>query len=87
MDGLVPRTVLDRRRKIGFSTPAPDWLARLESWVENRLVAVARLPFVDANEVRRQWESVRAGRSWTGASVVFRCISVANWVERYELAW
>ena len=87
MEGIVPTSVLERRRKIGFSAPAPDWLARLESWVEHKLTSVDRLPFFHSTEVRRHWESVRSARSWTGASVVFRCISVANWLERHEITW
>lgn len=87
MEGIVPSSVLGRRRKIGFSTPAADWLAELEDWVEDRLAAVARLPFLDSSEVRRHWEMVRSARSWIGSSVVFRCISVATWMERYEVTW
>jgi asparagine synthase (glutamine-hydrolysing) len=87
MEGIVPTSVLERRRKMGFTAPAPDWLASLEGWVEGRLSAVDRLPFFDSALVRRHWESVRSARSWTGASVVFRCISVAAWMERYDVAW
>lgn len=83
MEGIVPRSILERNRKIGFSTPAPEWLATLEDWVENRLPAVESLPFLDYQEVRRQWESVRSERSFAGAFVVFRCLSVTNWMERY----
>ena len=83
MEGIVPTSILERHRKIGFSTPAPDWLASLEDWVEHRLLAVEPLPFLDYQEVRRHWESVRSERSFAGAFVVFRCLSLANWMERY----
>lgn len=87
MQGIVPASVLDRRRKIGFSTPAPDWLAQLSGWVESRLASIADLPFLRTDELRRHWESVQRERSWSGASVVFRCISVGTWMERHEVVW
>jgi len=87
MEGIVPASILERRRKIGFSTPAPDWLVTLEEWVEDRLVALEPFPFLRYPEVRRQWDSVRSERSFAGAFVVFRCLSLANWLERYGVEW
>jgi asparagine synthase (glutamine-hydrolysing) len=86
MEGIVPKTVLDRRGKIGFSTPAPHWLAEIAPWIELRLPAACDLPFLDGGALRREWDAVRTHYSWRGARMVWRCLCVAEWIERRAVA-
>lgn len=50
--GLVPDRILDRRDKLGFATPADDWLRRCPGLVERALAA--DLPGIDRSAVRRR---------------------------------
>jgi asparagine synthase (glutamine-hydrolysing) len=85
MRGTVPDPILDRRDKIGFSTPEEQWLGLLRPWVDETLVAGrGRVPALRAAEVQRHWAAVIAGQrafDWR----VWRWLNAIRWAELFDV--
>ena len=83
MRGIVPDAVLDRRDKIGFSTPERKWLATLRPWVEGTLRgdAAARVPALNLAAVKAEWGEILAGTRGFDFRV-WRWLNVIRWAER-----
>ncbi len=86
MRGLVPDAILDRRDKIGFSTPEQPWLTTLRPWVEKTLageraqaIAALNLP-----RVRAQWQAILAGKQRFDCRV-WRWVNLIRWAERFDV--
>ncbi|HSJ31045.1 MAG TPA: asparagine synthase (glutamine-hydrolyzing) [Longimicrobiales bacterium] len=83
MRGLVPDAVLDRRDKIGFATPERDWLGSLGPQLDNWLDAASSVPFLRAQEARREVRRILDGqrafsfRAW-------RLINYCRWLQVME---
>ncbi|MDB5101694.1 MAG: asparagine synthase, partial [Cyanobacteria bacterium RYN_339] len=80
----VPDEVLDRRDKLGYTTPQTRWLSTLAPWVDGvlaseaaRHVAPLALPAVEA-----EWAAVKAGRR-PSAAHVWRWVNLIRWAERF----
>jgi asparagine synthase (glutamine-hydrolysing) len=83
--GIVPDPILDRRDKIGFSVPTMAWLEALRPWVADRLRFAGELPGLVRGEVERRRLEVLGGREWRDPRLVWRWVSLATWVERFEV--
>lgn len=86
MRGIVPDPILDRRDKIGFSTPELQWLSRARDWVDGILgsPAAERVQALNTSEMRREWSEIQAGRSpfnWR----VWRWINLIRWADRWDV--
>jgi asparagine synthase (glutamine-hydrolysing) len=78
MRGIVPDSVLDRRDKIGFSTPEQAWLRQIAPQVREWLGADVGLDFLRRDRVIAAFDDVLAGRtsfSWQ----VWRWINFTRW--------
>ena len=78
MRGIVPDEVLDRRDKIGFSTPEFEWLRRMAPQVRGWLDAAGEVPFLRRAPLLAEFDEVMAGRrpfSWQ----VWRWINFTRW--------
>ena len=70
--------VLDRRDKIGFSTPEFEWLRRMAPQVRGWLDAAGEVPFLRRGPLLAEFDEVMAGRrpfSWQ----VWRWINFTRW--------
>lgn len=80
MRGIVPDAILDRRDKVGFSTPEKAWLSQLGNRVFDWLDAADELPFLNAVKCRSEVKSLINGdrpfdfRAW-------RLINFCRWVQ------
>ncbi len=85
MAGLVPRSILERRDKIGFLTPERGWLRALTPWVERHLTSdtARRIPALDLPAVQAHWERSREGGRWDGAT--WRHLNLIAWAEQLEV--
>lgn len=85
--GLVPDEILKVKRKIGFQTDTDRLLAGSSSWVRDVVESdwCRALPFVDMPAVRRQVESLAAGRT-VEAERLWRLINFSIWSEERGLA-
>jgi asparagine synthase (glutamine-hydrolysing) len=78
MRGIVPDEVLDRRDKIGFSTPEFAWLRQMAPQVRAWLAEDAGIPFLRRDAMLAEFDAVLAGRhpfSWQ----VWRWINFSRW--------
>ena len=85
MRGLVPDTILDRRDKIGFSTPESSWVWTLAPWIEQRLKSqdARAIPIFDLRNLDRYWHSILSGRrSW--GTAVWRWINLIEWAHTFN---
>lgn len=88
MRGIVPDAVLDRRDKIGFSTPERRWLTRLAPWVDEVLASdtARRVHALDVPAMQREWRAIQDGRSpfdWR----VWRWINLIRWAELRDVSF
>ena len=86
MRGIVPDPILDRRDKIGFTTPEDRWMATLAPWISSVLTshAAERLPGLLAGVVSDEWRRIQVGRAafdWR----VWRWVNAALWAETFDL--
>jgi asparagine synthase (glutamine-hydrolysing) len=85
MRGIVPDAILNRRDKIGFSTPEQDWLVTLAPRVERDLSSpyAEKVPF-DIRVLTKQWQQVRSGRGKFDTRF-WRCLNLIRWAERFSV--
>lgn len=78
MRGIVPDAILDRRDKIGFATPEQQWLVAMADSIRTWLSEDLKLPFLNHQEVQREFELVVTGRkafTWQ----VWRWVNFYRW--------
>ena len=80
MRGLVPDAILDRKDKIGFTTPEATWLMRERSWVLDTVELSAALPWYEPSALRRTVERALAGREPDG-HLLWRLVNLGVWME------
>jgi asparagine synthase (glutamine-hydrolysing) len=83
----IPQTVLDRRDKMGFETPADRWLReRYAADVRRRLLGSATLAeWLDTTVLAEELEGYLAGRRDIGLQV-WRWLSLETWLRRFVVA-
>ena len=80
MRGIVPDDVLDRRDKIGFSTPEKTWLQQIAPQVRDWLGADLGLAFLHRDAMLKEFDAMLAGAvpfSWQ----TWRWINFTRWHE------
>ncbi len=83
---LAPRLSLDRRDKIGFTTPEHNWLTTLRPWVEGTLnsEAAALVPALNFKEMQLEWGGIVRGRK-PFAWHVWRWLNLSQWAKQFEV--
>lgn len=86
MRGIVPDAILDRRDKIGFSTPERRWLGSISGWVDNVLDSetARRIPALHVPAMRAEWRAILEGTrpfDWR----VWRWINTIRWAEMRDV--
>ena len=82
MRGIVPDEVLDRRDKIGFSTPEQEWLSSMAQTAQGWLRDSSDLPFIRKDEMLKQFARIVSGErafSWQA----WRWINFARWHDHF----
>ncbi|MFY7791006.1 MAG: asparagine synthase (glutamine-hydrolyzing) [Polynucleobacter sp.] len=86
MRGIVPDVVLDRRDKIGFSTPEKDWIFSMADTVRQWLAEDTGLPFLDQQAICVHFDQILAGtRPYTWQ--VWRWINFIRWYNGQKLGY
>jgi asparagine synthase (glutamine-hydrolysing) len=87
MRGLVPDPILDRRDKVGFTTPESAWLHDCGPWLLSMLEAdLAGVPALLAAPVLAVARDVAAGKAVAGPEV-WRWLSLVRWARLFEVEW
>jgi asparagine synthase (glutamine-hydrolysing) len=86
MRGIVPDCILNRRDKIGFTTPEREWLGAVDSWVQSTLASetAAALPFLNLAAMRREWDAVLNGRQ-AFDNRIWRWLNIIRWSQQLQL--
>ena len=86
MRGLVPDPILERRDKIAFSTPEPQWLMALRPWVEKTIQAGAeqQVGVLNFRAVEKDWPLLLSGREAFDGRL-WRWINLILWAQRFEV--
>ncbi|MDD0808783.1 asparagine synthase (glutamine-hydrolyzing) [Curvibacter sp. RS43] len=82
MRGIVPDAVLDRRDKIGFSTPEQEWLSSMAPTALAWLRDSSDIPFIKKDEMLKAFERMTSGGaafSWQA----WRWINFARWHDHF----
>lgn len=82
MRGIVPDAVLDRRDKIGFSTPEQEWLSSMAPTALAWLRDSSDIPFIKKDEMLKAFERMTSGGaafSWQA----WRLINFARWHDHF----
>jgi asparagine synthase (glutamine-hydrolysing) len=80
MRGIVPDAILDRRDKIGFSTPEGDWLRQMgaKKWINSDVIH--SLPFVHADLLIQHLDDQFCAKTpWQSQS--WRILNFLKWYE------
>ena len=78
MRGIVPDDVLDRRDKIGFTTPEKNWLLGMAPMIREWLQASNEIPFLNRKELLASFDAVVSGKtSFTWQ--VWRWVNFVRW--------
>lgn len=88
MRGLVPDQILDRRDKIGFSTPEAQWLTTLDAWIRPMLQsdAARAVPALNAVQVRDAWDETITGRRRFDFHL-WRIFNLIYWSEQLNVSY
>jgi asparagine synthase (glutamine-hydrolysing) len=85
MRDIVPRPILDRKDKIGFSTPEHEWLVSLRPWVESIFESsiASSTPVLNLHEIKDEWGRMLAGQKQFNFRF-WRWINLIRWSELYR---
>jgi asparagine synthase (glutamine-hydrolysing) len=88
MRGIVPKAVLERKDKIGFSTPERSWLSSSGSWVQQLFdhEVAADIPAFHLDIVNRDWDAMKKGRK-PFSFEVWRCLNLISWTKRFGVQY
>ncbi len=86
MRGLVPAPILERRDKVGFSTPEKRWLKDLQPWVEKALnsEAAASISALNLERIKQEWRGVSTNQKPFNFRV-WRWINLIHWAELHSV--
>jgi asparagine synthase (glutamine-hydrolysing) len=80
MKGIVPDSILDRRDKIGFSTPEGEWIKQIDKsyWIKPQIIR--SIPYLKADLLIKDLENQLTGKTkWKSQS--WRIINYLKWHE------
>ncbi len=85
MKGLVPDEILERRDKIGFSTPEAKWLPMAVDWVEDTIDSSRGSRLLDHGILRDEWRSILDNRK-PYSNAIWRWICFMRWKKLYNVS-
>ncbi|GAA2066908.1 asparagine synthase (glutamine-hydrolyzing) [Catenulispora yoronensis] len=82
--GLLPDTIVDRRNKIGFTTPEREWFLRIKNHVHTvfRSDSFGSRPYFDQASVLRAFEEFIAGKN-SDTMLFWRMLNVELWLRTF----
>ncbi len=84
MRGLVPDSILDRRDKVGFTTPESTWMANQSEWIRHELDSDAGHSIQALNHNATRKECAAACRS-RNATDLWRSLSLIEWTRQFNV--
>ena len=85
MQGIVPKTILERTDKVGFATPEQKWLQHIASATTSKQIKQRRtLDFINRPELEKHYRATaktKKGADWQH----WRGVNFARWVNTYDI--
>lgn len=79
MRGIVPDEILDRKDKIGFSTPENYWLTGMPERINGWLEGSEFIPFINKDAVLREFDMLKTGKKVARNWSTWRWINFIRW--------
>jgi asparagine synthase (glutamine-hydrolysing) len=88
MKGIVPDSILERKDKIGFTTPESGWLTTLKPWVECTLQSevAGQIPVLNLKEVEREWSLMLGGKRTFNFNA-WKWVNLIEWSRQFEVQY
>lgn len=86
MKGITPEYILNRKDKIGFETPEKFWLMQNNNWVVETILEMNEIPFVNIEELRKEWEAIKNGKKLYDRSF-WRKLNLGLWSKQKEVRY
>lgn len=84
MRGIVPQAILDRRDKIGFSTPERYWMKAQADWVTSILAEANNIPYFHPKIALEEWRHILNGKRPFDFRV-WRWICYVRWAQLFRV--
>ena len=84
MRGIVPDEILDRKDKIGFSTPEYDWIMANKKSIREWMNYAHKIDCLNGKEFISQIDKVLSGRA-PYKPIIWRMINFCRWANLYGL--
>jgi asparagine synthase (glutamine-hydrolysing) len=83
MRTIVPDAILDRRDKVGFSTPEYRWLMLLRPWVDDIFSnqVAKNIPVLNIPEMQQKWQLLLQGKE-SFDFCFWRWLNLIRWVDQ-----
>jgi len=85
MKDVVPPEILNRKDKMGYSTPNNQWIFEIKDDVKHYFENPALKKFIDTDKLLANYDSFFDVRSKAETGRVFKFISFAVWLKVFEL--
>jgi asparagine synthase (glutamine-hydrolysing) len=88
MRGIVPDSILERKDKIGFTTPESGWLTALKPWLECTLQSdvALQLPALNLKEVEQEWSLMLRGDRPFNFNA-WKWINLIEWSKQFKVQY
>ncbi|NUO90387.1 MAG: asparagine synthetase B [Dermatophilaceae bacterium] len=85
MRGLLPDSVVDRRDKVGSTTPQADWFMRLKNHIYGEFLSesFANRPYFDQTAVLHAFEGWIKGSNSVDSMTIWRILNVELWLQEF----
>ena len=85
MRGLLPDSVLDRRDKVGATTPQGEWFMRLKNHIYGEFLSesFANRPYFDQTAVLHAFEGWIKGTNSIDSMTVWRMLNLELWLQEF----
>ncbi|GGM97701.1 asparagine synthase (glutamine-hydrolyzing) [Terrabacter tumescens] len=85
MRGLLPDSVVERRDKVGSTTPQADWFMRLKNHIYGEFLSesFANRPYFDQTAVLHAFEGWIKGTNSVDSMTIWRILNVELWLQEF----
>ncbi|MGW5241930.1 asparagine synthase-related protein [Monashia sp. NPDC004114] len=85
MRGVLPDAVVERRDKVGATTPQRDWFLRLKNHIYGEFLSesFANRPYFDQTAVLEAFEGWIKGTNTMDSSTIWRILNVELWLQEF----